>query len=199
MSDAFVLASVTAALKRLLENELIAQAIPARIGGEVPVSALPPDRIATGAEERAQLNLFLWQITPNTTLRPLKEFSQADNGAPTATPSLAFDLHYLLTAYGATDFQIDILLGCAVRHVQRFREITREDLRKALTTVLPEDNQRATGSLERHIDIQAERLTMSPQFLNTEEASRLWSALQARYRPSVAYKVSLILFDDVKA
>ena len=29
------------------------------------------------------------------------------------------------------------------------------------------------------------------QFLSLEEMSKLWSALQARYRPSLVYKVSL--------
>ncbi len=96
MSSALAIASVTAVLKSLLDNRLVEQGAPASVG-DVSVTALPPDRITTGADERSQLNLFLYRVTP--------------------------------------------------------------------------------------------------EFAGSEETSRLWSALQARYRPSAAYKVSTILLE----
>ena len=34
-----------------------------------------------------------------------------------------------------------------------------------------------------------------PEFPSVEDLSRLWSALQARFRPSATYKVSAVLID----
>ena len=42
---------------------------------------------------------------------------------------------------------------------------------------------------------QVELCKISPRYLTTEELSRLWSALQARYRPSMAYDVSVVLIE----
>src|SRR5438094_172682 len=101
MSSTFAIASVTAVLKRLLENGLIDHGVAEAIGGDVVVSALPPDRVTTGAEERPQLNLFLHQVTPNT---GLSASSRSDIGASEGRKRpapLALNLHYLLTSYGA--------------------------------------------------------------------------------------------------
>ena len=47
----------------------------------------------------------------------------------------------------------------------------------------------------------AAALRITPELQSAEEAARLWSALQAKYRPSAAYKVSAVLIgaaeDDV--
>jgi hypothetical protein len=37
-----------------------------------------------------------------------------------------------------------------------------------------------------------DRLRVTQQFLSFEEMSKLWSVLQARYRPSVTYEVSAV-------
>ena len=68
MSYALAIATVSAVLKSLLDNRLAEQGVAATVG-DVSVTALPPDRISVGTEERSQLNLFLYRITPNTALR----------------------------------------------------------------------------------------------------------------------------------
>ena len=68
MSYALAIATVSAVLKSLLDNRLAEQGVAATVG-DVTVTALPPDRISVGTEERSQLNLFLYRITPNTALR----------------------------------------------------------------------------------------------------------------------------------
>ena len=120
MSSALAIASVTAFLKNLLENGLVDEGINASIGGDAVVSALPPDRITTGTDERPQLNLFLHQVTPHTGLRPRE---RSDRRA-----LLGLDLHYLLTAYGAQDFQIEILLGYAAQVMNRTPIVRRDVL-----------------------------------------------------------------------
>ena len=66
MSNALALGAVTAVLRDLLNNGLIDQDMTGTIGGNVSVTALPPDRIDVGENrEKSQLNLFLYQVTPN--------------------------------------------------------------------------------------------------------------------------------------
>ena len=65
MSSALAIASMTVVLKNLLDNGLIQQSAVASMG-DITVTALPPDRVPIGAEERAQLNLYLYRLTPNS-------------------------------------------------------------------------------------------------------------------------------------
>lgn len=61
MSHTLVLAAVTAVLKNILENGLVERGVTAALGSDTAISALPPDRVATGADEKSQMNLFLYQ------------------------------------------------------------------------------------------------------------------------------------------
>ena len=48
-------------------------------------------------------------------------------------------------------------------------------------------------ALAASIPLHAEaRLRVSQEFLSFEEMSKLWSVMQARYRPSVTYEVSAV-------
>jgi hypothetical protein len=188
MSSALGIAAVTAVLKNLLDNRLIEQGIAASLG-DVTVSALPPDRITVGADEKSQLNLFLYRLTPNTNWRK--------NGHARA---LVLDLHYLLTAYGEQDLQAEILLGYGMQMLHEADSLDRGDIRSALAVIAPRGSAgvisptRAALSESKLADA-VERIDITPEFLSTEEISRLWSTLQARYRPSSAYKVSAVMLE----
>jgi hypothetical protein len=190
MSSANAIAAVTFVLRHLLDNRLIRQSVSASIG-EVTVSALPPDRIAAGADERSRLNLFLYRITPHAALR---------GGNGVAPRQLALDLHYLLTAYGEQDFQAEILLGNAVQLLLETPVLTREAIEQTLAAA-GENGRQATlpptlaALTETSFPARMERLEITPEFLSTEETSRLWSALQAKYRTSAAYKVSMVVME----
>lgn len=188
------MAAVTAVLKNLLDNRLIERAVAASVG-DVSVSALPPDRIAVGADEKSQLNLFLYRLTPNTSWR--KVDSRGGNGR---SSSLALDLHYLLTAYGEQDLQAEILLGYGMQMLHEAATLSRDEIRASLAVIAPRGSAgviapaRAALS-ESRLAEAVERIDVAPEFLGTEEMSRLWSTLQARYRPSSAYKVSAVMIE----
>lgn len=183
------LASVTAILKYVIENGLAARAVTAQLGGDPTISAMPPDRVPSGGDERAQLNVFLYLVTPHTLLR-----LEGNGGSP---PPLALDLHYLITAYGAQDYQTEILLGHAIELLHERPVIERDDVRAIVSALSSRADRRvvspplaalATSGLAE----QTQRITIVPEFLSSEEVSKLWSALQAKYRPSATYKVSAI-------
>jgi hypothetical protein len=194
MTSALAIASVTYLLKDLLDNKLVQHGITASVG-DVTVSALPPDRVTTGADERSQINLFLYRVTPRTAWRDVPPRAD-ESGA--RVPSLALDLHYLITAYGERDFQAEILLGSAMQLLLETPAISREMIHTALPaggngrgTLPPMQQTLAASGLAE----QVEEIKLVPEFLSTEEEARLWSALQAKYRPSAAYKASAIFIE----
>lgn len=202
MSSALAIASVTAILKHLLGNVLVQQ--PALTGmGDVTVSALPPDRVlANGTEERNQLNLYLYRLTPNSawrhggTLSSVRTSGQAQAAQQENLP-LALDLHYLLTAYGERDLQAEILLGYAMQFFYETPLLTRETIRATLTSLGAGNGHNAgvTALASSTLGEQVEQISMRPEFLNTEEMSRLWSGFQTRARLSATYEVSVVLIE----
>jgi hypothetical protein len=193
MSGALALASVTAVLKSVLENGLAGQGVTRRLGGDAVVSALPPDRVTSGAEERAQLNLFLYLVTPHVGL--LNSGTKAKGPRP-----LALDLHYLVSAYSAHDFQTEILLGHTLELLHQTPVLERERVREILASMSHTRDRRVLppplqALAESTLADDVERLRIEPTFLPAEEMSKLWSTLQARYRPSVTYKVCAVLMN----
>lgn len=191
--SALTIATVTAVLRNLLENGLVTRDVTTAIGGDVIVSAVPPDRITTGAEEKPQLNLFLYQVSASTGLRTLPG-RKPDEGKG---PPLALELHYLVTAYGAQDYQTDILLGYVLQIFHETPLLSTDTIRTAIKTLSKSGSGRviapglaalASSDLSERVD----QVRILPQFLDTEASARLWSAAQAKYRPSAAYKVSVV-------
>lgn len=195
MSSALAIAAVTAVLKDALNDGLLNHDL--SMVGSFKVTATPPDRIVTGATEPNQLNIFLYQVTPNLAWRNAGLPSRDANGTRTANPPLALDLHYMLSAYGTDDLNSEILLGYAMQILHENPVITRDKLRTVLgapslvqTSILPPAFQSMSA-----LDLadQVELIKISPVFLTTEELSKMWTAMQARYRPTMAYLVSVVL------
>jgi hypothetical protein len=203
MSTSLAIASVTAVLKDLLNNGLIDHDLAASVG-DVVVTALPPDRIDTGdGAERSQLNLFLYQVTPNPGWRNVGLPARDARGDRLTNPPLALDLHYLLTAYGAKDLHCEILLGYGMQLLHETPVLVRDAIRRALAPPSPIDGSGLPASLQAlsasDLAEQVEQIKIVPVALTTEEISRLWTAFQAKYRPTAAYQVSVVLIESRQA
>lgn len=200
MGNALAIAAVTAVLKDLLNNGLIDHNVTGAVGGNVTVSALPPDRVfAPGAQEGNQLNLFLYQVAPNVGWRNVGLPSRDERGGRLTNQPLALDLHYLLTAYGAEDLHAEVLLGYAMQLLHETPVLTRQSIRTALLpspvngSILPPALQALSAS---DLADQVEQIKIVATALTSEEMSKLWTALQARYRPTAAYHVSVVLIES---
>jgi len=196
MSSALAIAAVTASLRDRINNGLLDQDL--SHVGNFAVTAQPPDRITTGATETNQLNLFLYQVTANSGWRNADLPSRNGAGARIANPPLALDLHYLLTAYGERDMNAEILLGYAMQLLHEFPGFSRDQLRAALGAPTPPvDGTLLPGPFgamsAADLANQVELLKITPNYLSADELSKLWTAMQARYRPSMAYQVSVVL------
>jgi hypothetical protein len=200
MSNALAIASVTAVLKDLLNNGVIDHQL-SGVVGEVTVSALPPDRILiAGQPETSRINLFLYQVSLNTAYRNTALPSRAANGDRVANPPLALDLHYLVSAYGANEFESEILLGYAMQLLHETPVLTRDAIRRTLAPASP-----VTGGVlpapfnalvASELADQIEQVRLTPSSLGIEEISKLWTAIQSHYRPSMAYQASVVLIES---
>lgn len=205
MSSGLVVAAVTAVLKDLLENGLVKSAVISSLG-DVIVTALPPDRISVGTDERTGLNLFLYQMTQNRNAdwiareRSRDRYQSVDNPGSINSP-LALNLHYLLTAYGSKDFQIELLLGYAMQLLHDTPILTSDTIHTALKHTAAVNTagifaQALTTTSITDLIEQLGQIKISPKFFNTEEMSKLWSVLHSSYRPSIAYEVSTVLIEQ---
>ena len=195
MSGPLAIAAVTAVLKDLLNDGLLNHDL--STVGSFSVTASPPDRITVGATEPNRLNLFLYQVTPNQGWRNEGLPARDGNGARLTNPPLALDLHYLLTAYGSQDLNAEILLGFAMQLLHETPMLTRAQLRTVLGGVSPVDGSiipSIFGNLSAaDLADQVELIKITPVTLSTEDLSKMWTAMQARYRPTMAYVVSVVL------
>jgi hypothetical protein len=203
MSSPLAIATVTAVLRDLLNNGLIDHNIVGALGSNVTVSAVPPDTIPVGGTNaKSQLNLFLHQVSPNAALRNSGLPSRDSRGARLGNPPLALDLHYLLTAYGAEELHSEILLGYGMYLMHERPVLDRKAIRAAVagttvdTSILPLAYQALSAA---DLADQLEQIKITPVSMATEEMSKLWSAMQAHYRPSAAYSISVVLIEADKA
>jgi hypothetical protein len=203
MSNALAIAGVTAVLRDLLNDGLINHNVSGALGSTVTVSVLPPDRVvAAGTSEASQLNLFLHQVTPNSGWRNEALPSRDGSGRQRLTNhALALDLHYLLSAYTSGDLHAEILLGYAMQLLHETPVLTRAAIHTALHpspgvgTSLPPALQALADSGLEH---QVEQIKITPEYLSTEEVSKLWTATQSHFRPTAAYMASVVLIEATR-
>jgi hypothetical protein len=198
VSTALAIAGVTAVLRDLLNDGMVNHNVSGIIGSSVLVTTLPPDKVVKdNGNEATQLNLFMRHVMPNQGWRneglPSRDAAGRNR---LSNPPLALDLHYLVSAYGASDLHAEILLGYAMQLLHERPVLARDAIRTALvpspdvgTTLPPALRALADSGLQD----QVEQLCITPEFLSTEEMSKFWTATLAHYRPSAAYQVSVVL------
>ena len=199
MSNALAIAGVSAVLKDLLDSGLIDHQVTDALGAGVLVSSLAPDVVPINGDGAVpRLNLFLYQVTHNAAWRNVDLPSCDASGRRVRNPPLALDLHYLLTAYGIAELQAEVLLGYGMQLLHENPALSRAAIRTALNpsplsgALLPSVYQALRSA---DLAEQVEMLKITPSPMNTEEVSRLWSALQAHYRPTAAFQVSVVLIE----
>ena len=176
MSNHLAVATVTASLKLMLQEAVGA--------GSVTVG-----RPAPPTEGHENVNLFLYQVVPNATLRNAHQPSVRQDGSRSGPAIVALNLHYLFTVSGPTDaFAAEQLLAKVARKLEASSSIPVSIIK----TVAADVNALA------HTDLQfaRDRVHISPLNLSLEEMSKLWSVLlQVPYMLSVAYTCSPVLIE----
>jgi hypothetical protein len=194
MSSPLAIGAVSAVLRNLLDNGMIDIGPPI---GSVKVTAVAPDTIdLENTASTPSINLFLYRVSSNQGWQNSDLPSRNSNGGRISNPPLALDLHYLVTAYGESDFEAEILLGYAMHLLHERPVLDRAAVRRALNPsplgapILPPAFQALSAA---DLADQMETVKVTPEPMDTEEMSRLWSAVQTHYRPSAAYIASVVL------
>jgi hypothetical protein len=180
VANALAIPAVSAALQNLVTQAVHADS--ELSGAEITVA---PINKAPKNDNTNQVNLFLYQTTPNAAWRNADP--PVAHPGDTAQPPLALDLHYLLTVYGAGSDEIMAhrMLGRAMRVLHDHSVLNRQEVAAALA-----GNDLAD---------QVERIRISLEPLTLDEMSKLWSSFQKEYRTSTAYTVSVVLIDSDRA
>ena len=191
MSDGYAMAATTAVMTARINARLVAADVGAVVGA-FTVTSGPPDMVrpSPGGADPTQLNLFLHQVTPNATFRNADQSARGRDGRLERRPAFAVDLHYLMTAYGAQALFAEALLGHAAILFHEEPVLSRDAIRSALVPPVPAPV--AAAGLDEQVDL----IRISPEAISLEEMSRMWSALDAHYRPSLAYRVSVVLLES---
>jgi len=200
MSSALAIAAVSHLLRDLLNDGIIQGDLGATVGAKIAVTSRPPIRQPdTANPDECQLNLFLFQVQPNPGWRNEGLPARDATGSRVGRHPLALDLHYMLTAYDERDLHPEILLGYAMQLLHENPVLGRNRIRRSLTDItesgtntLPPNLKALTRS---GLADQFESIKITPNYLNTEEMSKVWTSFQAPYRPSMSYLVTVVLVE----
>jgi hypothetical protein len=198
VSDYLAVGGVSVVLRSLLTTALTVSGPSSLLGAPMSITATSPDLVPTGANENPRLNLFMYYASPNAAYRNFDFPAYDSAGRRISNPPLALDLHYLLTAYGSTQFDPEILLGWAMQVFHEMPIVSRETVQDALTalgTATPESNLLSKSTLAN----QMESLRITPESLSNDDISRLWMAFQTNYRPTASYLVTVVLIQGTQA
>ncbi|WP_413167485.1 DUF4255 domain-containing protein [Capilliphycus salinus ALCB114379] len=177
MSNSLAIAAVTQTLRNLIFRGIASEL------GSGSVTARPPDKARDNGDSGNQINIFLYQTSPNAAWRNQDLRNRVKPGE-TGQPPLALNLYYLITAYGQDNEDIlsHRLLGTAMRVLHDHCILNPGEIKNALET--------------SDLQNQIERVRITPITLSLEELSKLWSCFQTQYRISAAYEVSVILIES---
>jgi hypothetical protein len=197
MSGPLAIGAVSAVLRNMLDNGVIDAN--AALQTPVRVTAVAPDTIdLSDLQREPQLNLFLYQVTPNSGWRNQALPSRNGSGERLTNPPLALDLHYLLTAYARDDFHAEVLLGYAMQVLHERPMLDRRAIRLTLDLGLPASAGLPAlyGALAASdLAEQVEAIKITPAMMGGDEMSKLWTAIKSSYRPSFGYLVSVVLIE----
>jgi hypothetical protein len=201
MSDFFAVAGVTSVLKWILSNSLVATGVNTAFPAAATISALSPDLVQTGINEVAQLNLFMYYASFNTSYRNSGLPSRDSSGTRLTNPPLALNLHYLVSGYGKAELDPEILLAWAMQQFHENPIISRQTIQASLAAMAadgsatPEMKAVAKTTLADQIEL----IKIAPESLSNEEINKLWMAFNAHYRPTTSYQVSVVLIQETQA
>jgi hypothetical protein len=191
---------LAAVLRSMLTSALPVNGPSAILGSSTAgITATSPDLISTGANEQPQLNLFMYYLSLNPALRNLGLPSTDARGQRLSNPPLALNLHYLVSSYGNTQLDPEVLLAWAMKVFHDTPVVPRHTIQQALTDLSAQTSTAAQLIARSTLADQIEHIRITPETLTPEEIYRLWTAFQTTYRPSTAIQVSVVVVQDTEA
>lgn len=181
MSNALAIATVTTAL---------AQIVRTAVQSVLPGADVLTDRPDSTPLGQPRVRLYLYQVTPNSSLRNHDLPARSADGRLVKRPTAALDLSYLLAFYGNENtLEPQQMLGATVRDIHAKPVLMRQMIEDAIAS----EPFLATSNLADAV----EQIKFTPLTLSLEELSKLWSVFfQAPYALSVAYQGTVVLIES---
>jgi hypothetical protein len=169
------------------------------LGGTVKITVVAPDQ---SESDDPRLNLFCFRPSVNTGWAQNNLPSRNSAGERISNPLLTFDVQYLLTAMGQSDYQQEILLAYGMQILHENPVLPRKLIRDALASPSLVSPGMPAGLMSAiaaaNLAEQFEQIKIAPNFLSLEDTAHVWSALQTSYRSSMVYQVSVLLIESRK-
>ena len=166
MSNHLAIAATSAALGRLLQDALDLDVPGAQVSHERPGGP--------GDDTRRGVNIFLFQVSPNASLRNADLPTRDPGGRLVARATAALDLHYLLTCYGNTAaFEPERILGSVVRrlHERPLLDSDLERIQSAYEQLRPASGTQCDGSARwLSLDIESVERAEDRRVLDVEHS-----------------------------
>lgn len=195
MSTALAIAATTRVLGALIDQNIQNANVSAALGPPPYLTTLAPDQLEASGDEAAQLSLFLYHVTYNQGWREVCLPSRDSSGTRIDRPPLALDLHYLLVAYGQTDYVPQMLLGLGMQALHETPFLGRNEI-TAVFTPPPPLSTVDTALSTAELAAQVEMIKVTPEPLTTEDLSKLWTAFGGKFRPSAGYEATVVLIES---
>jgi hypothetical protein len=180
MSNSLAIATVTEALRRHIANSLGPEiTFAVDVAARKPPADPPADPTIT---------VFLYQVTPNASLRNADAPTRATDGTVLTRPAAALDLHYLISCYGEeSELVSQRLLGSVVRTLHEFPVLPVPLIEEAAALPHLQGSNLAEAS---------QRIRFTPTSMDIDDTSKLWGMLyQTPYALSLCYQGVLVLID----
>ena len=191
MSNYLAIATVTAAL-----GQTISPAVQSAVSG-AKITTQRPDKAATATPD-PHVNLYLYQVVPNTAWRNADLPTRRSDSTLVQRPQTALNLHYLLTFFGEeTELVPQRLLGSTASVLHARPVLTREAIGRLIQNIQQNPNHIHPFLIDSDLAEQVELVKFALLPLNLEELSKLWSIFfQTPYSLSVAYQASVVLIEE---
>ena len=183
MSNYLALATVTKALKGVLENNT---------PPDVKIAVGRPTATLGDQEQLPGANIFLFQVTPNAALWNDRVPTRRTDGSLLQRPQSALVLHYLISVWGSgreeeKDLKAQSVLAAIIRKLDSQPLLTRKNIEDALVS---------DGTVASNLADQLEQVKFTMKTLSLEDMSKLWSVFfQVPYFLSIAYEASVVLIE----
>ena len=166
MSTALALAATSRVIAALIDDAVAAArlTLPGILGASTTTSS-PPDKCDTSIDgELTNLNLFLYHVTYNQGWREAGLPTRDANGASIGRAPLALNLHYLLSAYSAGDYEAQMMLGIGMQALHETPLLFRQKIQDIFSVPKTDiDKALATADLPDQLEL----MKITPQQLTT--------------------------------
>ena len=183
MSNYLAIAAVTAALHDILQDAALAT-----VSG-TDVTLKRPERVNTDGQDKAAINMYLYQTSPNPSWSNVDLPTRNGNGGLLRRPQMALNLDYLISFYGSElVMEPQRLLGSVLTTLHAYPMLEMGTIQRAIDS----RDYLSQGT----IFDQAELVKFGQINLSLEELSKLWSIFfQVPYTLSVVFRASPVFVE----